>query len=106
MPKLSHPIARQFNVNDFLLVPEKFDLLYVTDEEQFAAEKLGRFIKLRVGIVRTGQRIKNSEDIAEIIDHDVTVRRLAAGAVARPQPCGGVHPRPGATSGDRIGREW
>src|SRR5262249_59002597 len=44
-PKLSHPIARQLNVNHFLLVTEKFDLFHITNEEQFATEQLGRFIK-------------------------------------------------------------
>src|SRR5262245_54142297 len=51
-------------------MPKKFVLLHVTDEEEFATEQLGRFIKLRVGIVRTRQCIKNSKDIAEVVDHN------------------------------------
>src|SRR6516165_8180183 len=38
--KLGHAIACQLNVNDFLLVTEEFDLLHVTNEEQFATEQL------------------------------------------------------------------
>src|SRR5262249_39433192 len=66
-PKLGHPIASQVNINDFLLVAKKFDFLHVTHEEQFATDQLGRFIKLRVGIVRTRKCIKNSKDIAEVV---------------------------------------
>ena len=75
-PQAGHAVALHFHVDHLLLHAEQLDFLHIRHEQQFAPQQFGRLTQICLAVTRTGQRIKNPVDIAEIVnDHRRTRTR-------------------------------